>query len=76
MSFYHFAHSWVLLDAPQSFEDFFQQFLDGDGRFSIMRLVKYNRERMQHKKTEYLLHKSVFVSICGGFSDLSLRKQT
>ncbi|XP_056292213.1 amine sulfotransferase [Pseudoliparis swirei] len=30
VSFYHFAHSWVLLDAPQSFEDFFQQFLDGD----------------------------------------------
>ncbi|TNN74245.1 Amine sulfotransferase [Liparis tanakae] len=30
VSFYHFAHSWVLLDAPQSFEDFFQQFLDGN----------------------------------------------
>ncbi|XP_029306106.1 amine sulfotransferase-like [Cottoperca gobio] len=30
VSFYHFAHSWVLLETPKSFEDFFQQFLDGD----------------------------------------------
>ncbi|AWP13773.1 Sulfotransferase isoform 3 [Scophthalmus maximus] len=29
VSFYHFAHSWVLLETPTSFEDFFQQFLDG-----------------------------------------------
>ncbi|XP_037609241.1 amine sulfotransferase-like [Sebastes umbrosus] len=33
VSFYHFAISWVYLDAPRSFEEFFQQFLDGDGRF-------------------------------------------
>ncbi|XP_059215418.1 amine sulfotransferase-like [Centropristis striata] len=30
VSLYHFAHSWVLLEPPQSFEDFFQQFLDGN----------------------------------------------
>ena len=33
VSLYHFAHSWVLLETPRSFEDFFQQFLDGNGRF-------------------------------------------
>ncbi|XP_071370172.1 amine sulfotransferase-like [Centroberyx affinis] len=30
VSLYHFAHSWTMLEAPKSFEDFFQQFLDGD----------------------------------------------
>ncbi|XP_073337552.1 amine sulfotransferase-like [Pagrus major] len=30
VSMYHFAHSWVLLETPESFEDFYQQFLDGD----------------------------------------------
>ncbi|XP_041803578.1 amine sulfotransferase-like isoform X2 [Chelmon rostratus] len=30
VSLYHFAHSWVLLEQPQSFDEFFQQFLDGD----------------------------------------------
>ncbi|KAM8738335.1 amine sulfotransferase-like [Acanthopagrus schlegelii] len=30
VSFYHFAHSWVLLETPESFEGFYQQFLDGD----------------------------------------------
>ncbi|KAM6922877.1 amine sulfotransferase-like [Lycodopsis pacificus] len=30
VSLYHFAQSWVLLETPQSFEEFFQQFLDGD----------------------------------------------
>ncbi|KAL7378199.1 hypothetical protein ABVT39_010131 [Epinephelus coioides] len=30
VSFYHFAHSWVLLETPHSFEDFFQRFLDGN----------------------------------------------
>ncbi|XP_069395138.1 amine sulfotransferase-like [Paralichthys olivaceus] len=29
VSLYHFAQSWVLLETPKSFEDFFQQFLDG-----------------------------------------------
>ncbi|XP_029963021.1 amine sulfotransferase-like isoform X1 [Salarias fasciatus] len=30
VSLYHFAQSWVFLETPRSFEDFFQQFLDGD----------------------------------------------
>ncbi|CAN9499640.1 unnamed protein product [Ophioblennius macclurei] len=30
VSFYHFAQSWVLVEPPESFEAFFQQFLDGD----------------------------------------------
>uniref|UniRef100_A0AAQ4RQK4 Sulfotransferase n=1 Tax=Gasterosteus aculeatus aculeatus TaxID=481459 RepID=A0AAQ4RQK4_GASAC len=30
VSLYHFSHVWVLLETPQSFEGFFQQFLDGD----------------------------------------------
>nr|XP_043902147.1 amine sulfotransferase-like [Solea senegalensis] len=30
VSSYHFAHSWVLLETPKSFEDFFDQFLNGD----------------------------------------------
>ncbi|XP_059212559.1 amine sulfotransferase-like [Centropristis striata] len=30
VSLYHFAHSWVLLETPKSFEDFFQDFLDGN----------------------------------------------
>ncbi|XP_071370171.1 amine sulfotransferase-like [Centroberyx affinis] len=30
VSSYHFAHSWTMLEAPKSFEDFFQQFLEGD----------------------------------------------
>ncbi|XP_049914203.1 amine sulfotransferase-like isoform X2 [Epinephelus moara] len=29
VSLYHFAHSWVMLETPKSFEDFFQDFLDG-----------------------------------------------
>lgn len=29
VSLYHFAHSWVLLDSPKSFEEFFKQFVDG-----------------------------------------------
>ncbi len=33
VSLYHFAQSWILLETPQSFEDFFQRFLDGKGRF-------------------------------------------
>uniref|UniRef100_A0A672JJ29 Sulfotransferase n=1 Tax=Salarias fasciatus TaxID=181472 RepID=A0A672JJ29_SALFA len=30
VSFYHFSFSWVFLESPESFETFFQQFLDGD----------------------------------------------
>ncbi|XP_042358594.1 amine sulfotransferase-like [Plectropomus leopardus] len=30
VSLYHFAQSWVMLETPRSFEDFFQQFLDGN----------------------------------------------
>nr|XP_046258803.1 amine sulfotransferase-like [Scatophagus argus] len=30
VSLYYFAHSWVFLETPQSFEDFFQRFLDGN----------------------------------------------
>ncbi|AWP17249.1 Sulfotransferase [Scophthalmus maximus] len=30
VSLYHFAHTWVLLETPKSFEGFFQQFLDGE----------------------------------------------
>ncbi|XP_071762683.1 amine sulfotransferase-like [Centroberyx gerrardi] len=30
VSLYHFYCSWKMLEAPKSFEDFFQQFLDGD----------------------------------------------
>ncbi|XP_019114514.2 amine sulfotransferase [Larimichthys crocea] len=30
VSLYHFAQSWVMLDSPKSFGDFFQQFLDGN----------------------------------------------
>ncbi|XP_068597421.1 amine sulfotransferase-like isoform X1 [Brachionichthys hirsutus] len=30
VSMYHFARSFVLLETPESFADFFQQFLDGD----------------------------------------------
>ncbi|XP_059211813.1 amine sulfotransferase-like [Centropristis striata] len=30
VSLYHFAHSWVMLEKPKSFEDFFQDFLDGN----------------------------------------------
>ncbi|XP_074501449.1 amine sulfotransferase-like [Sebastes fasciatus] len=30
VSLYHFAHSFVMLETPQSFDDFFQQFLDGN----------------------------------------------
>uniref|UniRef100_A0A3P8UFQ2 Sulfotransferase n=1 Tax=Cynoglossus semilaevis TaxID=244447 RepID=A0A3P8UFQ2_CYNSE len=33
VSAYHFAQSWVLLKPPTSFEEFFQQFLDGDEYF-------------------------------------------
>ncbi|KAM9840672.1 amine sulfotransferase-like [Aulostomus maculatus] len=29
VSLYHFAHSWVMLEKPKSFEDFFQDFLEG-----------------------------------------------
>ncbi|TWW78312.1 Amine sulfotransferase [Takifugu flavidus] len=29
VSLYHFAHSWVLMDSPTSFEVFFKQFMDG-----------------------------------------------
>nr|XP_046258876.1 amine sulfotransferase-like [Scatophagus argus] len=29
VSYYHFAQSWVLMETPRSFEDFFLQFLDG-----------------------------------------------
>ncbi|KAF7659009.1 hypothetical protein LDENG_00004320 [Lucifuga dentata] len=30
VSLYHFSASWIMLETPQSFEDFFQQFLDGN----------------------------------------------
>ncbi|XP_054456712.1 amine sulfotransferase-like [Anoplopoma fimbria] len=30
VSLYHFSNSWMLLETPKSFEDFFQQFLDGN----------------------------------------------
>ncbi|CAG10047.1 unnamed protein product [Tetraodon nigroviridis] len=29
VSLYHFAHSWVLMDSPRSFEEFFKQFMEG-----------------------------------------------
>lgn len=29
VSLYHFAHSWVLMESPTSFEEFFHQFMDG-----------------------------------------------
>ncbi|KAM3863092.1 amine sulfotransferase-like [Diretmus argenteus] len=30
VSSYHFASSWTMLETPKSFEDFFQEFLDGN----------------------------------------------
>ncbi|XP_074471880.1 amine sulfotransferase-like [Sebastes fasciatus] len=30
VSLYHFSHSWVMLETPKSFEDFFQDFLNDD----------------------------------------------
>nr|XP_046258493.1 amine sulfotransferase-like [Scatophagus argus] len=35
VSYYHFAHSWMFIEAPQSFEDLLHQFLNGHSRFSI-----------------------------------------
>uniref|UniRef100_A0A3Q3WMW4 Sulfotransferase n=1 Tax=Mola mola TaxID=94237 RepID=A0A3Q3WMW4_MOLML len=43
VSMFHFAHSWVMLDSPKSFEDFFQQFMDGKGMFSAVQYFKTNQ---------------------------------
>ncbi|XP_068424594.1 amine sulfotransferase-like [Clinocottus analis] len=49
VSFYHFAQSWVLLEIPSSFEDFFQQFLDGNVYMGSWfdHIQDYHKERDQ-----------------------------
>ncbi|XP_035461968.1 amine sulfotransferase [Scophthalmus maximus] len=50
VSLYHFAHSWVLLETPTSFEDFFQQFLDGK---------VYMGSWFDHVREYYAVHKQL-----------------
>ncbi|XP_024917261.1 amine sulfotransferase-like [Cynoglossus semilaevis] len=51
VSLYHFSEAWVFLESPKSFEDFFQDFLNGDvymgSWFDHVRGYQAERDRLQ-----------------------------